>query len=259
MTTQDREAGLGFDIERMLGMTASRRTSLRWLLAGAACPIASCGGAAMTPGTVIATTATGTGGGATTTAARCAVIPEETAGPYPADGTNSSAGGVANALALTGIVRSDIRSSVAGATGIAAGVPLTIRLQLVNVGAACASVAGAAVYLWHCDRAGAYSMYSNGIKSENYLRGVQAADGNGVVTFTTIVPGCYAGRMPHVHFEGYPSLDRAASAANRIRASQFTFPMAILNATYAAAGYEASVTGSLAEGYVASLTVGVFL
>jgi protocatechuate 3,4-dioxygenase beta subunit len=280
------DAGLEADIARLLRIAADRRTSLRWLLAGAAAlPIGGCGGSSgeASGGTAVAATL-GEAGGTTTGSLGCTVIPEETAGPYPADGTNSSAGGIANALALSGIVRSDIRASIAGATGVAAGIPLTIRLQLVNVGASCVPVAGAAVYLWHCDRAGNYSMYSAGVTGENYLRGVQVADANGVVTFTTIFPGCYAGRMPHVHFEVYPSVAKATSAANRIKTSQFTFPMAALNEAYGVSGYEtsvrnlagisyatdnvfndgtslqmASVTGSPAAGYVATLSIGVHL
>lgn len=212
------------------------------------------------------------------------MIPSETGGPYPGDGTNANANGVANALILAGIVRSDIRASVAGPTGVAAGVPLTIRLQMVNAGASCASLAGSAVYLWHCDRDGNYSMYSAGITGENYLRGVQEADSTGMVTFTTIFPGCYAGRMPHVHFEVYASLARANSAANRIKTSQFGFPAASLAEAYSATGYSTSVrnlagmsyatdnvfsdgtslqivtlTGSPSLGYTATLTVGVTL
>jgi protocatechuate 3,4-dioxygenase beta subunit len=283
-TEHEQGAGLAADVERLLSAAADRRTSLRWLLAGAAAlPVAGCGAGAASSGTALEATS-GDAGGTTTGSLGCTVMPEETAGPYPADGTNSSAGGIANALALSGIVRSDIRTSIAGAKGVAAGIPLTIRLQLVNVGASCAPVAGAAVYLWHCDRAGNYSMYSSGVTAENYLRGVQEADANGVVTFTTIFPGCYAGRMPHVHFEVYPSLARATSAASRIRTSQFTFPMATLNEAYGVSGYETSVrnlagisyatdnvfndgtslqmvsiTGSPAAGYVATLSVGVHL
>ncbi|WP_233595700.1 MULTISPECIES: hypothetical protein [Corallococcus] len=40
------------------------------------------------------------------------------------DGSNG-----ANALTLSGIVRSDIRSSIAGLSGTAAGVPLTLNRQ----------------------------------------------------------------------------------------------------------------------------------
>jgi protocatechuate 3,4-dioxygenase beta subunit len=167
---------------------------------------------------------------------------------------------------------------------VAQGIPLTIRLQLVDVAANCAPAAGAAVYLWHCTRDGGYSMYSNGITGENFLRGVQEADSQGVVTFQTIFPGCYDGRMPHVHFEVYPSLAKANNAANRIKTSQFAFPLATLNEAYASSGYGASVqnlarisfatdmvfsdgtalqmtsvSGNPTQGYVATLTIGVSL
>ncbi len=268
---------LANDIATMLDMTTSRRQSLRWLFAGAAAiPLAGCGGgdAALASDRVTS--------GAST--ASCAVIPEETGGPYPGDGTNSNVNGVANALILAGIVRSDIRASVAGATGVAAGVPLTIKLQMVNVKSSCAQLAGATVYLWHCDRDGNYSMYSSAVAGENYLRGVQEADSGGMVTFQTIFPGCYDGRMPHVHFEVYPSLAKATLASNRIKTSQFGFPTATLAEAYSASGYAASVrnlarisyatdnvfsdgtalqiasmTGSAALGFTASLTVGVSL
>ena len=275
---QTHDHGLSHDIDNMLNMTASRRQSLRWLFAGAATlPLAACGGGG-------AAASAGTSTSAGSSGAACAVIPEETGGPYPGDGTNSNVNGVANALILAGVVRSDIRSSFAGATGVAAGVPTTIKLQLVNVNASCASLAGATVYLWHCDREGRYSMYSSGVTGENYLRGVQAADASGLVTFTTIFPGCYDGRMPHVHFEVYPSLATATVAANRIKTSQFGFPTATLAEAYTASGYGtsvsnlarisyatdmvfsdgtslqiASVTGSPTLGYVATLQIGVSL
>lgn len=276
---------LAEDLERMLASAASRRQSLRWLFAGAAAiPLAGCGGS--TADAAVTTASSGGAGasGGTGTSTACSVIPEETGGPYPGDGTNRNANGVANALVLSGIVRSDIRASVAGATGVADGIPLTIRLQLVDVAANCAPAAGAAVYLWHCTRDGGYSMYSSGITGENFLRGVQEADSQGVVTFQTIFPGCYDGRMPHVHFEVYPSLAKANNAANRIKTSQFAFPLATLNEAYAGSGYGASVqnlarisfatdnvfsdgtalqmtsvSGNPAQGYVATLTVGVSL
>jgi protocatechuate 3,4-dioxygenase beta subunit len=46
------------------------------------------------------------------------------------------------------------------------------------------------VYVWHCDRDGGYSLCSDGITAENYLRGVQIADDQGVVKFTSIFPAC---------------------------------------------------------------------
>jgi protocatechuate 3,4-dioxygenase beta subunit len=222
---------------------ASRRQSLRWLLAGAAAiPLAGCGGGGEdSGGSASSSTSSGSSGSGTSTAA-CSVIPEETGGPYPGDGSNRNANGVANAPVLSGIVHSDIRASVAGASGVAQGIPLTIRLQLVDVGANCAAAAGAAVYLWHCTREGGYSMYSSGIVNENFLRGVQEADSQGVVTFQTIFDGCYDGRMPHVHFEVYPTLAKANNAASRVKTSQFTFPLVTLNEVYGSSGYAASVS-----------------
>jgi protocatechuate 3,4-dioxygenase beta subunit len=277
---EHQDHSLAQDIETMLNMTASRRQSLRWLFAGAAAlPMAGCGGGGSDASTAPPLTITIIN----TPSTACTVIPEETGGPYPGDGTNHNVDGVANALILSGVVRSDIRASFAGASGVAAGVPLTIKLQLVDVNDSCATFPGAAVYLWHCDRDGLYSMYSNPITGENYLRGVQEADANGVVTFTTIFPGCYAGRMPHMHFEVYPTLAKSTQAANRIKTSQFGFPTATLAEAYTANGYGASarnlasmsyasdnvfsdgtalqivsITGSATAGYVATLTVGVF-
>jgi protocatechuate 3,4-dioxygenase beta subunit len=280
------EHSLAADLSAMLNLASDRRQTLRWLLAGAsALPVLGCGGGGSTSDSASATTSTSSTTTTTTTpttTGSCAVIPEETGGPYPGDGTNSNASGVVNVLTQTGVVRSDIRSSFNGPTGVAAGVPLTIKLQIVNANGSCAALSGYAVYLWHCDRDGNYSLYSSGVTSENYLRGVQASDTSGNVTFQTIFPGCYSGRMTHVHFEVYPTLAKSTSAANRIKTSQFTFPMATLNEVYATSGYSASVrnlaqisyatdnvfsdgttlqmgavTGNVTDGYVVTLTVGV--
>ncbi|MFZ6872251.1 intradiol ring-cleavage dioxygenase [Undibacterium sp. Di27W] len=277
------------DLHTLMQAAASRRQMLRWMSVGGAATLLGCGGgsdastATSTSSSTGTNTNTGTTTGTTSTSpASCSIIPEETAGPYPGDGTNSNGISIANALALSGIVRSDIRSSIAGASGVAAGVPLTIKLQLVNTRSSCASLAGYAIYLWHCDRDGNYSMYSSGVTAENYLRGVQETDSSGNVSFTTIFPGCYAGRIPHVHFEVYPSSSKISSANNKLKTSQFTFPMATLNEAYQATGYSNSVrnlsqityatdnvfsdgtslqmvnvTGNATLGYVVTLTVGI--
>jgi protocatechuate 3,4-dioxygenase beta subunit len=152
-------------------------------------------------------------------------IPQETAGPYPADGSNASQQTL-NVLTRSGIVRSDIRTSIS--TGnTAQGVPLTIKLKLVDSNSDCAPLAGYAVYLWHCTREGNYSLYSSGVTGEDYLRGVQAADSNGEITFTSIFPGCYSGRWPHVHFEVYPSLAQATGSSNVVHTSQLALPQAV--------------------------------
>ena len=83
-------------------------------------------------------------------------------------------------LTESGIVREDIASSFGSATGVAAGVPLTLRFKVYDLsGDEVTSMPGAAVYAWHCDRDGSYSLYDGDAVDENYLRGVQDADGEG--------------------------------------------------------------------------------
>jgi protocatechuate 3,4-dioxygenase beta subunit len=220
------DQGLGFDITTLM----SRRRMLRALgLGAAAAGLAAC---ASNPGTSsgsasATTTASGTG---------LVEIPDETAGPYPGDGSNGP-----NVLAESGIVRSDIRSSFGGASGTADGVPLTIRLTILDIANGGSAFAGAAVYVWHCDREGGYSMYSTATRDQNYLRGVQIADSAGRVSFTSIFPACYAGRWPHIHFEVYPDQAGITDAANAIATSQIALPQDVCEAVYAQPGYERSV------------------
>src|SRR5437763_227314 len=56
-----------------------------------------------------------------TTSGACSVILNETEGPFPGDGSNGP-----NVLSLTGVQRSDIRTSFASLSGTADGVPLAI-------------------------------------------------------------------------------------------------------------------------------------
>ena len=256
---------------------------------GATVVIAGCGGGSGSSAATSTTKATAnaaaagsstttTTGAAAATAISCAPIPEETGGPYPGDGTNGP-----NALALAGIVRSDIRSSIAGASGVAAGVPLTVKLTVVDTAKGCAPMNGAAVYLWHCDENGAYSMYSGGASSQNYLRGVQPAASDGTLSFTTVYPAAYSGRWPHIHFQIYPSVASATSGTGKLRTTQLALPADANNAVYASDNaYSASVTnmartslssdmvfsdgvslqtptvtGSPTTGYTASLLVGI--
>src|SRR5690625_6414443 len=83
---------------------------------------------------------------------------------------------------------------------------------------------GAAVYLWQCDAAGRYSLYSEGLENETYLRGVQITDDAGAVTFSSIFPGCYAGRWPHLHFEVFPDAEAIVDADNAILTSPIALP-----------------------------------
>lgn len=284
--------GLRHDLPLLaaLAARAKRRHALRWLgglgLASAVPLVACGGGGAADAGASSSGSGTGSGTGTTTgtTTGSCTTIPTETAGPYPGDGSNTSNGATSNALTLASIVRSDITSSIDGASGTAAGVPLTVTLTLVNTSDACSPLVGRAVYLWHCDRSGLYSLYSSGVTGQNYLRGVQVSDANGQLTFKTIVPGCYSGRWPHIHFEVFASLASATRGSNAVKTSQLAMPAAACQQVYSqASGYSASianfaaislasdnvfgndsavlqlasVSGSVSEGFVATLVVGI--
>lgn len=211
------------------------------------------------------------------TSAPLSEVPDETGGPYPGDGSNG-----VNVLDDSGIVRSDIRSSFGSSTTVAQGVPLTIALT-VRDAATGAALAGRGVYLWHCDREGRYSLYSQGVESENYLRGVQQTDSNGTVRFMSVYPACYTGRWPHIHFEVYEDVATAVASGPIVKTSQIALPEETNAVVYATSGYEASVrnaaqvslagdnvfgddggihqiatmSGSVASGYTAALTIGV--
>ena len=137
----------------------------------------------------------------------CTIIPAETRGPFP----YFAAADIAN---QTSLVRSNLL--VDGQTG----VPLTLTIAVQNLD--CVPIAGAKVYIWHCNKDGLYSGYSNnmnpGQASYTYFRGIQTTDNAGQVTFNTIFPGWYNGRLTHIHVEVY--------VGNiLIRTSQFAFPL----------------------------------
>lgn len=256
------DPGLHLDLKQM-GVNPARRDVLAWFGAAALLPIIGCVGDK------------GDESGEDSGAGACEALPEETAGPYPGDGSNG-----ANALALDDIVRGDIRSSIGDKSGTAQGVELTVRLRVVDAASGCVPLVGYAVYLWHATKDGLYSMYTD--PDQNYLRGVQVSDADGWVTFTTIFPGCYDGRWPHMHFEIFKSLDDISSASNAVSTSQLALPEEACDEVYAVSGYEtsvenltritiatdnvfrdgaasqiATVTGAAAEGMEATLTLGV--
>ena len=163
-------------------------------------------------------------------------IPDETAGPYPGDGSNGP-----DVLEQTGVVRSDLRSSIDGSV-TAEGVAMTLALTVLDLARGDVPFEGAAVYVWHCDRDGAYSLYSDGLEDVTYLRGVQVAGPDGTVTFTSVFPACYPGRWPHVHVEVYPDLDAITDSAGAVATSQVALPQDTCDAVYATSGYERSVS-----------------
>ncbi|WP_431953231.1 dioxygenase [Nocardia lijiangensis] len=253
----------------------SRRRALTFLgIAGAATAASACATAAQT-GT---STTTSTTSAAVSTTGVVGAAPQETAGPYPGDGSNGP-----NVLIESGVVRSDITTSFGSYSGVAEGVPMTLKLSLQDLTKNGAAGSGMAVYVWHCDRSGAYSLYSPGVTDQNYLRGVQVADSTGAVTFTSIFPACYSGRWPHIHFEVYDSLETAVAGSNARLTSQIALPQDACEAVFAYdSGYAqsignmsgvslasdnvfgdgwdaelATVTGTPASGLTVALTIGV--
>ncbi|MFJ6612613.1 3,4-dioxygenase subunit beta [Streptomyces sp. NPDC091289] len=262
------DQGLGFD----LGTLHSRRKVLGFLGGvGGMAALAACGSDS-TP----ANRATASASSSASAASSLTEIPDETNGPYPADGTNG-----VNVLDKDGIVRQDIRSSFGDSGTTARGIPFTFELTVLDIVEGGGPMAGAAIYAWQCDRDGKYSLYSEGVENENYLRGVQVADSRGRVKFVSVFPACYPGRWPHVHFEIYPGLDSVTDYDKRLSTSQLALPKKACDSVFATAGYESSVenlaqltlktdnvfgddggvhqlaatTGSPEAGYTATLTV----
>ncbi len=226
------DQGLSLDLPTLL----SRRRLLGLFGAASAVAIAGCAADPEPQSASGRGQPPGMGQGQTQTAE--GEIPEETAGPYPGDGSNG-----VNVLTESGIVRGDLTRSFGTGSAVATGVPLTIALTVLDVaGTGTGSpLAGAAVYLWHCDQQGRYSLYSQGVEQENYLRGVQVADAAGKVTFTSVYPAAYDGRWPHIHFEVYASLEKATAASDKLRTSQLALPEDASARVYATSGYEQSV------------------
>lgn len=142
----------------------------------------------------------------------CTLIPTETAGPFPLDLTENAA-----------FFRQDVRED-------REGVQLNLKMKIIGA-ENCEPMPNIRVNIWHCDKDGQYSGYSQsgnpGQAGLTYLRGYQLTDANGEVEFITIFPGWYTGRICHIHFQCFVSSVYAAI-------SQLTFPLAEKNALYAA-------------------------
>lgn len=195
----------------------------------------------------------------------CVITATETQGPYP----------LLAILSNTAMVRSDIRESKTG-------VPLTVRLQIVDASDGCTPVSNAAVYIWHCDKDGLYSGYNvsnNAAQTDlTYLRGIQLTDANGEVSFTTIYPGWYAGRITHIHVQVYLNNNFSVTAT---ATTQLAFPQDATQAVYASTLYTkgqnssvtsfasdnvfsdgtstemVSLTGDVSAGYTAQLVIAI--
>ncbi len=216
--SDDHDRGLAFD----LGALIERRRLLGLVgVAGASAFLAACnysfGGEANRTGKAA-------------DGSICLKDPAETEGPFPADGSNAKNGVTQNVLTQSGVMRQDVRTSFAGMTPVADGVPVDLTITLVDISKSCALKAGHVVYIWHCDAEGRYSLYD--ATDRNYLRGVGITDDTGVVKFTTVFPGCYPGRWPHIHFEVFA--DQAAAVAGKasLLVSQFALPGDVAKTLY---------------------------
>ena len=203
---------------------------------------------------------------AAATAGSCTLTATETDGPYPlyAILTNSI------------LTREDITE---GKTG----VPLTLTITLEDLSNGCTPISGAGIYIWHCDKDGIYSGYATstnaGSTTTTFLRGVQVTDSNGQVTFTTIFPGWYAGRITHIHAQVY--LNDSLVSGTAIATTQLAFPIDITTAVYNSSLYTKgqntsvtsfsadnvfsdgtstemlSLTGDTTSGYAATMTISI--
>lgn len=195
----------------------------------------------------------------TGTTGSCTVSPSETEGPFPTKSPST--------LQMT-----DIRSD-------RTGIPLTIKITIQNKNNSCSALSGAIVDIWHCDKDGYYSEYggtslqSVNMTAYHFLRGRQVTSSNGLVTFSSIFPGWYSGRAPHIHVHVYDSTGKS------LLVTQIAFPTSVCDTVYTTAtqyytkGKQdtanttdnvfsdslatelATVTGSVAEGYVLTHTI----
>ena len=108
---------------------------------------------------------------------------------------------------------------------------------------------------------------------QTFLRGVQAADSSGRVTFRTIYPGWYMGRATHIHVQVFVN-------GAVVKTTQIAFPESVSSSVYRTGVYAskgqnstsnasdnvfsdstqpelATLTGDTTSGYTATLTIGV--
>jgi protocatechuate 3,4-dioxygenase beta subunit len=177
------------------------------------------------------------------------------------------------------LIRRDIRDG-------RPGLLTTLRMKVVDA-ATCAPLPGAAIDIWHCDAQGNYSAapqlgrqtrdardHLTPANTERFCRGRQIADANGMVEFTTIFPGWYPGRAPHIHLKAYLAERAAATSqlffasdlAREIYATGIYAPHGQAETTNATDGVLAAAHGAngswpkaarINNGLTASITLGI--
>ncbi|MBD2816405.1 intradiol ring-cleavage dioxygenase [Xenorhabdus sp. Flor] len=122
----------------------------------------------------------------------CEMTPEEMSGPYF----------INNKLLRRNITEDE------------PGIPLLLTMKIID-SVTCKPLNDIFIDIWHCNAMGKYSGWkyinpdlkapSGGIGTisrtdeSTFLRGAQRTDKEGIVRFTTIFPGFYAGRALHIH------------------------------------------------------------
>lgn len=152
------------------------------------------------------------------------------AAPYPHEPSPTGKTSLANFWSRSGLLRRDIRPNMDGQGLAADGLQLDLVMRLVTVDRWMTPVAGAAVYVWHSDARGEYSVY--GVNDASYLRGIGVTGSDGRVCFRSVYPGTYLGREPHIHFEVYPSLSRMPEPDRCLLRSRILFPETVSREVY---------------------------
>ncbi len=112
---------------------------------------------------------------------------------------------------------------------------LPVRLALRVIDSSCNPLAGVTVKIWHTNLEGSYSgvtpnpgmcLAQPAYSADDFMRGVQVTDADGVVFFDTCFPGWYRGRAVHIHFQ-------IKNGNSSTKVSQLFFPESITAGIFA--------------------------
>ncbi len=160
------------------------------------------------------------------------------------------------------------------------GVPLEVNITIKNAGNNCENLEGVFVDIWQCDKDGYYSEYGAvaaqpvNLTNVHFLRGRQVTSSAGLASWTSIFPGWYSGRAPHIHVHIY------SSSGVSLLVTQIAFPKEVCDVVYrqgvyashglqdttnerdmvfndGVSGELAEITGSVANGFVLNHTINV--
>lgn len=168
--------------DAIVGTILSRRQALR---------LAATGGVGLAFGGLFWRSATARTQAQVQREVKLVASPAVTEGPFYVD----------EKLNRSNLVGGSTRPTVAG------GIPLTLTFTVYRlVNGKFQPLPGATVDVWHADAIGVYSdeaveMNHENTAGQNWLRGYQVTDANGVVRFETIFPGWYESRTAHIHFK----------------------------------------------------------